>query len=164
MRPQNLFLMLFVLFLFACDKDEMDTSLEDFCNVKPDGWNCEIIESNFNPSDIPQNADTPIAIVKYTSSNREFNGIGQTNVNPSLVLNLYPIKHKDDLLSFIKSQQIFSWCIPIYFGETKDYFVITSPCFKNSGTFTEEANSSIADLYAALDKIIIKKDYELIDN
>jgi len=164
MRPQNLFLMLLVLFLFACEKNLMDTSLEDFCNVKPDGWNCEIIESNFNLSDIPQNADTPIAIVKYYNSNREFNGIGQTNVNPSLILNLYPMEQKDDLLNFIKSQQFFSWCIPRYFGETKDYFIITSPCFKNSGTFTEEANSSIADLYAALDKIIIKKDHELIDN
>jgi hypothetical protein len=158
MRPQNLFLMLLVIFLFACDKD-LDTSLEDFCNVKPSGWNCEIIESNFSPSDISQNAETPIAIVKYTNLKRDFTGIGQTNVNPSLILNLYPIKQKDDLLSFIKSQQIFSWCIPIYFGETKDYFIITSPCFKNSGTFTEEANSSISDLYAALDKITIKKNY-----
>nr|WP_319499664.1 hypothetical protein [uncultured Draconibacterium sp.] len=151
--------MLFVLLLFACEKDVMNTSLEDFCNVKPDGWNCELIESNFNPGDIPQNADTPLAVIKYYNSNREFNGIGQTNVNPSLILNFYPIERKDDLLSFIESQQVYSWCIPIYFGETKDYFVITSPCFKNSGTFTEEANSSIADLYAALDKIIIKRDY-----
>ncbi len=164
MRPQNLFLMMFMLFLFACDKDVMDTSFEDFSSVKPDGWNCEIIESNFNPIDIPKNADTPIAIVKYYNSNREFDGIGQTNVNPSLILNFYPIEQKDDLVKFIKSQQFYSWCIPIYFGETSDYFIITSPCFKNGGTFTENANSSIADLYAALDKIIIKKDYELIDN
>ena len=166
MRPQNLFLAMFMLLLtlFACDKDLIDTSIEDFCNVKPDGWNCEIIESNFNPNEIPQNADTPIVVVKYYNSNREFDGIGQINVNPSLILNLYPIEQKDNLVKFIKSQQIFSWCIPIYFGETRDYFIITSPCFKNRGTFTENANSSIEDLYAALDKIIIKKDYELIDN
>lgn len=166
MRPQNLFLVTFVLLLtlFACEKVIMDTKIEDFCSVKPDGWNCEIIESNFNPNDIPQNADTPIAIVKYYNSNREFDGIGQRNVNPSLTLNFYPIDQKDDLVNFIKSQQIFSWCIPIYFGETKDFFIITSPCFKNSGIFTENANSSIADLYAALDKIIIKKDYNQIGN
>lgn len=158
MRPQNLFLFLamFVLSLtfFACENDVIDTKIEDFCSVKPDGWDCEIIESNFNPNDIPQNADTPVAIVKYYNSNREFDG-----VNPSLTLNFYPIDQKDDLVNFIKSQQIFSWCIPIYFGETKDYFIITSPCFKNSGIFTENANSGIADLYAALDKIIIKKEY-----
>jgi len=161
MRPQNLFLVTFVLLLtlFACEKDIMDTKIEDFCSVKPDGWDCEIIESNFNSNDIPQNADTPIAIVKYYNSNREFDGIGQRNVNPSLTLNLYPIDQKDDLVNFINSQQIFSWCIPIYFGETIDFFIITSPCFKNSGIFTENANSSIADLYAALDKIIIKKEY-----
>ena len=151
--------MMFVLSLFACEKDIMDTSIEDFCNVKPDGWNCEIIESNFNPSEIPKNADIPIAIVKYHNSDREFDGIGQTNVNPSLILNFYPIDQKSDLVNLIKSQQFYSWCIPIYFGETRDYFIITSPCFKNSGSFTKNANSSIADLYAALDKIIIKREY-----
>ena len=137
----------------------MDTKLMDFCSVKPDGWDCEIIESNFKPNDIPQNTGTPIAIVKYYNSGREFDGIGQRNVSPSLTLNFYPIGQKEDLVNLIKSQQLFSWCIPIYFGETRDYFIVTSPCFKNSGIFTENANSSIADLYAALNKIITKREY-----
>lgn len=164
MNPRRLFLSAVVLLLtlFSCEKELMNTKIEDFCSVKPDGWDCEIIESKFNPNDIPQNADTPIAIIKYYNSNREFDGIGQSNVNPSLTLNLYPIDKKDDLINFIKSQQIFSWCIPIYFGETRDYFIITSPCFKNSGIFTENANSNIADLYSALDRIIIKREYNSI--
>lgn len=164
MIPQNLRSVIFVLLLtlFSCEKDIVDTKLEDFCNVKPGGWDCELIQSNFNSNDIPQNVDTPLAIVKYFNASREFEGIGQINVNPSLILNFFPINQKDNLVKLIKSQEIYSSCIPIYFGETKDFFIITSPCFKNSGIFTENANSNIVDLYAALDKIIIKRDYNFI--
>jgi hypothetical protein len=161
MKLQNLLLatVITLLTLLSCKKDIKDTNIEDFCSVKPDGWECEIIENDFNRNDIPQNADSPIVIVKYHNPNKEFVGIGQRNVNPSLTLDLYPINQKEELVKFIKSQQLYSWCIPIYFGETKDYFLITSPCFKNSGSFTDEANSSIADLYTALDRIIVKRDY-----
>jgi len=160
MRTKNLMLACFVLLLtlFACNDDIPNTKLEDFDSIKPDGWECEIIESNFNPTDIPQNTDTPIAIIKYTNTKNEFEYFAETVIHPSLILDIYPIGKKTELLDLIKSQQLFSWCIPIYFGETRDYFIITSPCFTNSGLFTEEANKSIADLYAALDKIIIKKE------
>jgi hypothetical protein len=80
-------------------------------------------------------------------------------INPSLVLDLYPVSKKEELIQFLKSQQIFSWCIPEYFGETEEYFIITSPCFINSGTFTSEADSSIIDLYKALSEIIKVKKY-----
>ncbi|NJM15974.1 MAG: hypothetical protein HC896_11945 [Bacteroidales bacterium] len=76
-------------------------------------------------------------------------------------MDIYPISIKDELVRFIRSQQMFSWCIPVYFGETKDYFVITSPCFKNSGVFTNEANATIDDLYKALYKFMVKKNYNL---
>ncbi|MFV0593345.1 MAG: hypothetical protein ACK5M7_18375 [Draconibacterium sp.] len=161
MRTRNLLLSVVITFLTlsSCEENMKDTSLDDFCSVKPTGWECEIIETDFNTADIPQNAETPVAIVKYYNSDREFEGIGQSTLTPSLILNFYPIEQKEEQLAFIDSQKFFSWCIPVYFGETHDYFIVTSPCFKNSGTFTEEANTSIADLYEALDKVIIKKDY-----
>ena len=58
------------------------------------------------------------------------------------------------LIEFIKSQQLYSWCIPMYYGETKDYFILTSPCFINGGAFTDEANDCISDLHEALISII----------
>ena len=132
--------------------------------VKPKGWECEIIENNFSINDIPKNADIPSAIVKFTNPNREFTGFTDSIVNPSLTIDFYAIHKKQELLNFIKSQQIFSWCIPIYYGETNDYFIITSPCFINGGSFTEEANSSISDLHEAIKSIMTVNDYTEISN
>lgn len=137
-------------------------TLDEFCAIAPNGWECEIITSNFNTHDIPQNADTPIAIVKYLNRNVEFTNYDDTKVNPSLIIDFYTIGRKQDLIDFIKSQLLYSWCTPIYYGETKDYFIITSPCFINGGSFTEEANSCIMDLHEALKSIITINDYNII--
>ncbi len=146
----------------SCDKADINPNLKDFCKVKPSDWECEIVESDFNMAEIPRNADTPVAIVKYTNPKETFEGIGQIQLPSSLILDLYPIHKKQELIDFIVSQQIYSWCIPTYYGETEDYFIITSPCFVNAGTYTEDANSCMKELYTALDKIIIKKDYGFI--
>jgi len=158
-------LVVFMVMIFSsCEKSEQHATFEDFCKVKPDGWECEIIENNFSLNDIPKNADIPIAIIKFTNPSREFDGFSDSIVNPSLTIDFYVINKKQELLNFIKSQQIFSWCIPIYYGETDDYFIITSPCFINGGSFTEEANSSISDLHEALKSIMTIKDYAELGN
>lgn len=164
MKTRLKFLFIIILVgLYSCEKNEKNPSLQEFDNIKPNGWECEIIVDDFNPSDIATNADNPTAIVKYTNVNRQFEGItGQTDLTPSLILNLYPINQRKKLVDFIKSQMVYSWCIPIYYGETKRHFIVTSPCFMNSGVFTEHAKSNIEDLYAALDKIVSKRDYGLI--
>lgn len=164
MKYLQLLLVFSFVFLVACEKDDKNLSLQDFSSVIPNGWVCEIIESNFELNDIPKNAENPIAIIKYRNINREFIKYVDTKVNPSLTLNLYPINQKKELIDFIKSQQIFSWCIPIYYGETNNYFIITSPCFINNGTFTNEADSSINDLHESLKTILTVKEYDLIDN
>ena len=148
------------LILFACDKDVNDPDLEEFCAVAPDGWECELIKDNFSQNDIPQDAGDPVAIIKYSNPDREFTRSEDIKLNPSLMLDLYPIRQKDELIEFIRSQQMYSWCIPTYYGETKDYFILTSPCFINGGTFTDEANSCIEDLQQALESIITEKNYD----
>ena len=158
-------LVVFMLMIFSsCEKSEQHATFEDFCKVKPNGWECEIIENNFSINDIPNNADIPSAIIKFTNPNRKFTGFSDSIINPSLTIDFYTINKKQALLNFIKSQQIFSWCIPTYYGETDDYFIITSPCFINGGSFTDEANSSIRDLHEALKSIITIKDYAEIRN
>ncbi len=136
-----------------------DPTLEDFCAIVPNDWDCEIIKDDFSKNDIPKNAENPVVILKYKNLNREFTRYVDTKVNPSLTLDIYSIRQKKELIDFIKSQQLYSWCIPSYYGETKDYFILTSPCFINGGCFTDEANACINDLHAALDKIIDKKEY-----
>jgi len=148
-----------IVFLSACAEKSSNTALEEFCKVIPEGWECEIIEDDFNENDIPKNTQDPIAIVKYHNTSREFTSFGQT-VYPSLTLDIYPIKDKRELVKFITSQMMYSWCIPTYYGESSDFFVITSPCFINYGTFTEKADSCINDLHVALETILEKKDYK----
>ncbi len=158
MKTIKILFIIIIVLLSACGKDNINTSLEDFCNVKPEGWECEIIENNFNENDIPKNTKDPIAIIKYRNLSREFTRFGQ-DVYPSLILDLYSIKDKRELKKFISSQLMYSWCIPTYYGENRDFFVITSPCFINYGSFTEEADSSIIDLHNSLENILSKKDY-----
>ena len=153
-----------LIILFSCDKIITNPSLEEFCSVAPNGWECELITDSFNQNDIPQKADNPVAIIKYKNPSREFERFESTKVNPSLTLDLYSILLKEELIDFIKSQQMYSWCIPTYFGETNDYFIITSPCFINSGSFTDEADSCISDLYKALESLMTINDYDLIGN
>ncbi len=143
-----------------CDKNEPNPVLDDFCTVAPAGWDCEIIQENFNMNNIPKNAEQPIAIIKYINRDKKFTSFGSTEVNPSLILNFYPISKKEELIRFIRSQQIFSWCIPVYYGETKAYCITTSPCFINGGSFTSEANSAITDLQTALKSLISVKNYD----
>jgi hypothetical protein len=150
---------LLFLSILSCEKNENRSELSDFCSVVPDNWQCQIITKDFDSIDIPKNTPAPSSIVKYVNFDKTILHNGDIMINPSLVLDLYPVSKKEELIQFLKSQQIFSWCIPEYFGETEEYFIITSPCFINSGTFTSEADSSIIDLYKALSEIIKVKKY-----
>lgn len=149
----------FFLMLSSCEKPSDETSLNDFCKIAPDGWECEIIEENFDLSDIPMNSDEPLAIVKYQYPLEEITTIGESLISPSLILNIYPIALKSNLIEHVNSQAIFSWCIPRLYGETSNYMIITSPCFINNGTLTEEANGKIEALHTALEKILVKSYY-----
>jgi hypothetical protein len=150
----------------SCEKTpgnhEKSDALNAYCSIVPEGWDCQMILDHFNPDDIPANTGDPLAIIKYTNTNRVFTTSEDLEVHPSLILNIYSIRQQEDLIQLIKSQQLYSWCIPAYYGETDTHFVLTSPCFINGGCFTEEANSSIEDLHKALESFIQKNDYGLI--
>lgn len=150
----------------ACEKSPQNTEKSDaytaFCSVVPEGWECQVVLDQFNPDDIPASTGEPLAIIKYTNTNRVFMTGENLEVHPSLILNIHSIKEKENLIQLIRSQQLYSWCIPLYYGETETYFIITSPCFINGGCFSEEANTSIEDLFSALESIILKNDYGLV--
>jgi hypothetical protein len=159
MKTLSVISCLLYLSILSCEKTENGSELSDFCSVIPDNWQCQIITKDFDSTDIPKNTPAPSAIVKYVNFEKQILHYGDIMINPSLVLDLYPVSKKEELIQFLKSQQIYSWCIPEYFGETDEYFIITSPCFINSGTFTPAADSSIVDLYKALSEIIKVKKY-----
>lgn len=155
-------LLMFLLLFSSCETSLKNPSLDVFSTLAPSGWTCEIVLSDFNPNDIPKNANQPLAIIKYVNTERTYEWAGHTQIHPSLTLDFYPIEQKQELVEFIKSQQMYSWCIPEYFGETNRYFILTSPCFKNNGVFTDDANKSVDDLHRALEKVITRKNYSLI--
>ena len=160
MKTRHLLMIIFLIPFISCKKEGENPTLEDFCHVKPDSWECVIIQDNFDLNDIPKNANNPLAIIKYKNLSREFAWFSGVKVNPSLTLDFYSIKQKQELIDFIKSQRFYSWCIPMYYGETDDFFILTSPCFINNGSFTDDAESCIRDLHESLGKILTKNNYD----
>jgi hypothetical protein len=153
----NLIFMLSIIILASCDDNKIDAgdrTFDEFCSVAPEGWQCFISTSDFDVQKIPQKAETPIAIIEFQNPNIEFTSYTDRKVHPSLIIDFYEIGRKQELKDIITSQQLYSWCIPIYYGETEDYFIITSPCFINSGSFTDEAYSCLDDLHEALKSIM----------
>lgn len=161
----NSFTQLLICLLFfaiGCEKGVKDPTLSDFCHIKPKGWDCEFIENNFSSNDFPDNAEAPVAIIKYRHPDREFIMFKDSMVHSSLILNIYSINQKQELIELIKSQPSNIWCRPIYYGETKKYFIITSPCLINNGSDTDEAYFCISDLQKALESIITVNDYNFL--
>lgn len=161
-RFLSLFIFLVIIVYNACERSQENPVIEDFCSVIPDDWSCEIIREQFDQNDIPRNAPEPFAVIRYINENDAVTGMGDVQFSPSLILDVYPIKQKNELIDLVKSQQMYSWCIPVYYGETDDFFILTSPCFINRGTFTEEANTTIKELQESLEKIITVVNYGLI--
>ena len=62
-------------------------------------------------------------------------------------LNVYSEEKKELLDFIIESQQVASECIPIYYGEVKPYYIVTSPCVINNGDFTDDAQIQVMPLH-----------------
>ncbi len=123
----------------------------------PEGWNYTIITQNLEETERPHGLWQPVAIVNIANLNKEienYPGVKpDRKYNPSLRLYFYNITEKQEIMEIIDKEKIHSWCVPIYFDETKKYIIVTSPCYINSGIFTEEAKN----YYSPLEKSL--KDY-----
>lgn len=122
--------------------------------VIPDSGYGKIIIQNSEEMEIPHGIGKPVAIVNFTNPNKEFEyypGVKTgKEYNPSLILYFYHIAEKQEIMEIVDEEKIYSWCIPIYFDETKEYIIVTSPCYINSGIFTEEAKSYYSPLEKSL--------------
>lgn len=158
--------LIIIISTLSCNEDDSDpiTELDEICSIIPGDWNCVIQTDNFNQTNIPEALDTPKAIITFTNTSEEFTRTSGTMMNPSLKLNFYNIDDKEELQSIIESQSIFSWCIPVYYGETVNFYIVTSPCFINNGCFTKESNECIKDLHVALINYFSEYNNELLDD
>ena len=87
----------------------------------------------------------------------------QANHSPVIPLYLYAIADKAHVQEVIQEEQMFSWDIPIYFGETDEFFVVTSPAYVNHGVFTEEAKQAIRPMWDVLRRHIENKGDTSVD-
>lgn len=136
---------LFVLFVFgiwgfySCEQEskKVENDLFDFfCNSIPEGWNCRVYQDAFDSLPIPNGKngrlENPLAIVKYTNDTLEC-----SKLKP-LYLHVYDISKKDTLEKIIFNSLIFSWCIPMFFAENENYYIITSACYLRNGCLKED--------------------------
>ncbi len=125
-------------------KEELIDEILNIGEAVPEGWNYTITQ-NSEETSIPHGLWKPVAIVNFTNFNEDFGyypGVKtDKKYNPSLLLYFYDIAEKQKIMMIIDQEKIYSWCIPIYFDETKKYIIVTSGCYINSGVFTEEAKN-----------------------
>jgi len=155
---------LFVLFFFiilgfySCEQDseKVESNPFDlFCNTLPNGWICQVYQDTFDTLPIPEGKngrlENPIAIIKYTNDSL------YCSKSKPLYLQVYDISKKDTLEKIIASSQIYSWCIPMFFGENENYYLITSPCYLYNGCWTDDnLNPLFQSLKGLFTKSIIK--------
>ncbi len=133
-------------------KEELGDEILNIGENIPEGWNYTIITQNLEETKRPHGLWEPVAIVDFANLNKEIGYYPDAKNNkkyhPSLQLYFYNISEKQQIIEIIAKEKIHSSCIPIYFGETGKYIIVTSPCYINSEIFTEDEK----DYYYPLEK------------
>lgn len=123
--------------------------------IIPDGWTCTVLTEELEKAERPHGLHAPIAITEFTNKTVEISGHNK-KINPSLNLYFYNISEKEKIKSIIKKEALYSWNIPVYFDETKNFIIITSPSYINNGIFTEEAKKYYSPLEKSLKEYFAK--------
>ena len=133
-------------------KEELGDEILNIGENIPEGWNYTIITQNLEETKRPHGLWEPVAIVDFANLNKEIGYYPDAKNNkkyhPSLQLYFYNISEKQQIIEIIAKEKMHSSCIPIYFGETGKYIIVTSPCYINSEIFTEDEK----DYYYPLEK------------
>lgn len=100
----------------------------------PEAWQSRIITEKGEMGS-PHGLEEPVARVDFINAldKSEFEFMDDKN-HLSLRLYFYDIAEKQKIMQIIEKEAIYSWCIPVYFDETKKYIIITSPCYINKGS------------------------------
>jgi hypothetical protein len=102
--------------------------------------------------------DAPLFQIELVNSTESFTDERPSNPGGkragSLRLDFYGIAEKQHILKVIDAERIYSWDIPIYYGETTDYIAVTSPAWINNGVYTDEAKRIMAPLDDAIHRFL----------
>lgn len=172
----TIFIIIGVIVISGCineekTKEEVGNEILNIGEAVPEGWDYmitqnfkgevipasghgKIITQNSEEMPIPHGLWKPVAIVNFTNFNEEIEYYPSVKTdkkyNPSLLLYFYNTTEKQDIMKIIDQEKIYSWCVPIYFDETKEYIIVTSGCYINNGIFTEEARNYYSPLEKSL--------------
>jgi len=127
----------------------------------PSGWQCRAIQKDGEKGH-PHGLGEPKIRMDLSSPEQSFQDAKGT-LSPLIQLYLYDIADKPHIQEVIQKEIEFSWDIPIYFGETEEYFVVTSPPYVNHGVFTDVARRTIRPTWEVLRKHIPNKGDKSVD-
>jgi hypothetical protein len=134
----------------------------------PAGWNCAMYQSN-GVTAVPHGLGKPVFQVVTSNTNLSFSFVKFPDApRPAMqspIIPLYFYRHSDkvEIMKIIERESMYSWSIPIYFGETDEFVVLTSLAFVNSGVFTQEARHALRPMWKVLRDLIPKKERSLVD-
>jgi hypothetical protein len=151
--PVSIILGLSSGFILAAEphgKDEINSRIH---RNLPQGWVFSIIDE-IGKKGHPHGLEEPLFRVDYSNPHVVFEDPKANDrtekTSPELQLFFYDIKDKDRIMKVIASEKIYSWNIPIYFGESDELLIVTSPSYVNHGIFTEKAKKAIYPIWKTI--------------
>lgn len=155
-----------LLTAFAADSTNVEPQVvRDIRTRLPAGWDCLVYQAS-DVKAVPHGLGKPVFQVVATNANLSFvESEAPRLIKRSPVIPLYFYRHseKADLMKIIEKESLYSWSIPIYFGETDEFLVVTSPAFVNGGVFTPEARHALRPMWRVLRELIPKKEKTGVD-
>lgn len=155
-RIVYLVLLVFLAGCATCRKPDEDALVSRIRKDLPSRWQCRVITQEGEKGH-PHGLDEPLMRMDLSSPEESFasiEGARTKTLSPLIQLYVYDISDKPHVQKVIQEERLYSWNIPIYFGETEDYIVVTSPAYVNYGVFTEEAKKTIRPMWNVLRKHI----------
>ena len=156
---RRIFSVAILVLLASCNKESATEAdmLSGIQAILPEGWHHTVIDEAAKMGH-PAGLEEPIFRIdflnsktKFSYTHRYFSKPDKTETyNPCLRLHFHPITDKEPIMKTIARLSHHSFAIPLYFDETKEYIVITSPGWINHGLYNEQATA----LYTPLEKAL----------
>ena len=151
MSSRIIFALLCLAHLRLLSADELRSDepklVQEIRAVLPEGWECRF-ESGDGTKYVPVGLPKPDFVVivanpKVVIATFQTPKHGPVEVKPIIPLCFHRIDGKPMVLETITKQRLYSWAIPVYFGETMSHIVVTSPAWVNGGRYSLESKRSI---------------------
>jgi hypothetical protein len=141
--------------------------VRDLRAKSPGGWNCTVYQGD-DVKVVPHGLGKALFQVVASNTNLSFVKFPEaprpTRQSPVIPLYFYRHSEKADIMKIIERESTHSWSIPIYFGETEEFVVVTSPAFVNGGLFTPEARHALRPMWKVLRDLFPKREKTGVDD